>query len=202
MSKCGELYVGFDPGGKNAFGWAVARSMPSGLELLHVGTCNFAAEAVEAAAECCEIQPAAFGTDAPLFWVDSGNRNADDFVRKLVCAAGGNSGTVNHVNSLRGACLVQGIQVARLASARWPASEATEAHPKALLLVDNGAGEFFRRIEIELRNDHERDAAVAAYTAAALVNQADGWHDLVCHENNPFFPGGSKIAYWFPRMKT
>jgi hypothetical protein len=195
-------FVGFDPGGDKAFGWAALLSTPSGLELLGTGTCSSAPDAVHSAHKVSGVAPAGFATDAPLFWVASGDRKADSFVRKLVCSAGGRSGTVSHVNSLRGACLVQGVQVTRLATAQWPSAKATEAHPKALLLLDRGAREFLSSVAGSVKTEHERDAAIAAYTAAAFINQTDGWHDLVLQERDPFFPGGSNAAYWFPRAKT
>ena len=195
-------FVGFDPGGNKAFGWAVAQSTSFGLELLDTGICNSAPEAVLAADEVSGIAPTCFATDAPLFWVSSGDRQADKIVRRLVCSAGGQAGTVSHVNSLRGACLVQGMQVTRLASARWPNAKATEAHPKALLLVDRVAREFTHRIADLVKTEHERDAAIAAFTAAAFTAGADGWHDLSQLESDPYFPSGTRAAYWFPRTKT
>ena len=195
-------FVGFDPGGSGSFGWAVILSTTSGLELLGSGICSSAQYAVQSAHRVSEIEPAAFATDAPLFWVDSGDREADAFVRRLVCSHGGKSGTVGHVNSLRGACLVQGVQVTRFASAQWPSAKATEAHPKALLLLDRGARQFPQNIEGTVKTQHERDAAVAAYTAAAFVNQSAEWHDLSLLDQHPFFPSGSSAAYWFPRAKT
>jgi hypothetical protein len=195
-------FVGFDPGGKNSFGWAVLKSTASGLELIGKGTCSSAPDAVLSAHMSSKVDPSGFAIDAPLFWVDSGDRQADCFVRKLVCSAGGRSGTVSHINSLRGACLVQGAQVARLASARWPGAKATEAHPKALIQLDHGARSFLKTINGSVTNDHERDAALAAYTAAAFVNQVDGWHDLALQEHEPFFPSAPCAAYWFPQART
>jgi predicted nuclease with RNAse H fold len=191
-------YVGFDPGGIKAFGWAVLEDGASGLDLVASGTCSSALNALNEAQEACGEVPAGFATDAPLFWVDAGDRKADAIVRTLVCSLKGQSGTVSHVNSLRGACLVQGVQVTRLACNRWPPAKVTEAHPKALLRVEEGARSFLKRINISASKDHEKDAALAAYAAAAFVNQTDGWHDLSLQEADPFFPGGTKVAYWFP----
>ena len=195
-------FVGFDPGGDKAFGWAVLSSCQSGFELIGSGTCSTAPDAVLSAHQVCGTDPVGFATDAPLFWVASGDRQADRLVRKLVCAAGGRSGTVGHINSLRGACLVQGIQVTRMASARWPRAKLSEAHPKALLRLNEDARSLVKRFEASLGNEHERDAVLAAYTAAAFVNQIDGWHDLALLDQEAFFPAGPKAAYWFPRAKT
>ena len=194
--------VGFYPGGKNAFGWAVLARTGRDLSLVASGTCTGAPAALSAARAATSIAPIAFGTDAPLFWVQAGDRKADETVRKMVCAAGGKSGTVSHVNSLRGACLVQGVLVTRLAAELWPSAMITEAHPKALLAVSLKAREFASRIIRPVSTEHERDAALAAYTAFALATQTDGWHDLAATEQGPFFPGGTYVAYWFPKSRT
>jgi hypothetical protein len=192
--------VGFDPGGENAFGWAVLSGTDCNLSLVASGTCSGAPAALLAARIATSIAPIAFGTDAPLFWVQAGDRKADETVRKMVCDAGGKSGTVSHVNSLRGACLVQGVLVTRLAAELWPSAMITEAHPKALLAVSLAAKDFASRTVWP--TEHERDAALAAYTAFALATQTDGWHDLAATEQSPFFPGGARVAYWFPKSRT
>lgn len=195
-------FVGFDPGGEKAFGWAVLSATGPNLSLVASGTCTGARTALSAAQAATSIAPVAFGTDAPLFWVDAGDRKADETVRKMVCAAGGKSGTVNHVNSLRGACLVQGVLVTRLAAELWPRAAITEAHPKALLAASQVARDFATHIIRTLSTEHERDAALAAYAAFSFVTQANDWHDLAAKEQNPFFPGGKRVAYWFPKLRT
>lgn len=194
--------VGFDPGGENAFGWAVLSGTSCDLSLVASGTCTGASAALSAARIAASVTPIAFGTDAPLFWVEAGDRKADKTVRKMVCDAGGKSGTVSHVNSLRGACLVQGILVTRLAAELWPNAMITEAHPKALFAASSAAREFASRIIRSVSGEHERDAALAAYTAFALATQTVGWHDLAATEKSPFFPGGARVAYWFPESRT
>jgi len=195
-------FVGFDPGGENAFGWAVLSSVGQNLSLVATGTCTGATNALSAAQAATNIAPIAFGTDAPLFWVQDGDRKADVIVRKMVCAAGGKSGTVSHVNSLRGACLVQGIQVTRLAAGMWPSALITEAHPKALLAVSPSARDVVNRIVPPGCTEHQRDAALAAYAAFALAAQIRDWHDLAAMEQRPFFPGGKNVAYWFPKSQS
>jgi len=194
--------VGFDPGGKNAFGWAVLFRTGSDLSVVASGTCTDAPAALLAARAASSIAPVAIGTDAPLFWAQSGDRKADEIVRKMVCDASGKSGTVNHVNSLRGACLVQGVMVTRLAGELWPNAVITEAHPKALLAISLAARDFASRIVRSVCTEHERDAALAAYAAFALATQIHGWRDLATTEQNPFFPGGKRVAYWFPKSRT
>ena len=52
------------------------------------------------AAQPTDEVPTAVGIDAPLYWVAAADRKADQQIRKRLCAAGGRSGTVNHVKKL------------------------------------------------------------------------------------------------------
>lgn len=196
------LFAGFDPGGEMAFGWAVLEATQQGLRFVAGGTVTGAPTAFAQASAALLETPVAIGIDAPLFWVPEGDRNADSSVRTLVCKAGGQPGTVSHVNSLRGACLVQGVLIARLSCERWPSARITEAHPKALLRVSAAARCFVSTPELRDVGDHIRDAALGAYAAHALVAPSAGWHDLATQERSPFFPGGTEVAYWFPKHRT
>ena len=196
-----SYFVGFDPGGKNAFGWAVIDQKRT---YVRSNVCSTARDALEAVKEILgEHRPIALAIDAPLYWVFDGDRKADKFVRKRVVALGGESGTVGHVNSLRGACLVQGILMLKLAYVAWPEARVSEAHPKALERVCKDAKEFVDGIA-DLKKepnkpDHKRDAVLAAYTALALASSSDGWADLVREDGEPFFPAGKPVSYWFPQ---
>lgn len=192
-------YLGLDPGGLNNFGWACLRIGESGRSLdLITGLASNAADAINGASGAATGAPVGVGIDAPLFWVATGDRNADVRVRKLVKAAGGHSSTVAHVNSLRGACLVQGVLAAQIAALKWPSAVITEAHPKALYCIDHAAQEFITRNFPDAPTDHERDAALAAFSAWAAVERFSSWHDLVEEEATPFFPSGQVVSYWFP----
>jgi hypothetical protein len=117
----------------------------------------------------------------------------------MVCANGGVSGTVSHVNSLLGACLVQGVLVADMAAREWPRAQVTEAHPKALLRVCRLADdEFCRGLNGQFATEHERDAAIAALTASECIVRSDDWGDLVLKDKDQWFPIGKPVAYWFP----
>ena len=109
----------------------------------------------------------------PLYWARAGERNADRKIRKGVAKAGGASSTVGHVNSLRGACLVQGVLSAVALAEKWPEIAITESHPKALLAVWPDAAEFVKPFGFS--TDHERDAALGAYAAFALSSQWPQW---------------------------
>jgi hypothetical protein len=109
--------IGFDPGGQNAFGWAVLACSDNQLTFIASGVCSNARDSLNGAAGKCPSDPIAVGIDAPLIWSESGDRQCDRFVRGAVlrktAATGRRAGsTVSHVNSLRGACLVQGVLVA------------------------------------------------------------------------------------------
>ena len=191
--------IGFDPGGFNSFGWASLRIGNCGTPIsLKTGLSSSASAALNQASRATGEEPAAVGIDAPLFWVSEGDRKADARIRRLVCGAGGRSGTVSHVNSLRGACLVQGILAARDVAGLWPAARVTEAHPKALLRLHSPASDFLANYLPNAPTEHERDAALAAFSAWAAAANFSGWHDLVLEETAPFFPSGHAVSYWFP----
>jgi len=145
------VFVGFDPGGARAFGWAILRTAESGTQLLATGTCSCARQALDAVRAAAVQQPRALAVDAPLFWSESGDRKADQYVRRMVCSAGGSSGTVSHVNSLRGACLVQGVLITRMASLVWPHAEISEAHRKRSLSFRAKLPNFFAHSSIGWR---------------------------------------------------
>ncbi len=193
------VLLGFDPGGINNFGWATLHvDEVGGFLSLATGVVSNAPEAVRNAAQNATSAPAGVGIDAPLFWVQEGDRRVDSYLRQRVAEAGGHNGTVNSVNSLRGACLVQGILTARIAAASWPSVIITEAHPKALLRLHAEAEHFVENHFPPIHNEHERDAALAAFAAWAAATAQESWHNLVQKEVDPFFPGGQKVSYWFP----
>ena len=195
-----DYLVGMDPGGQNAFGWAVLEFRKGDYRLLASGTASGVPSVFRCVNQVLTHSPVAVGIDAPLFWVPEGDRRADQVVRRMVCAAGGSSGTVSHVNSLRGACLVQGVLAAIEAHKHWPTAKLTESHPKALLLASSAARRFAERLNLSV--EHERDAALAAFSANALIGQAEDLHDLVKLDENAIFPGGKPVAYWFPKQCT
>ncbi len=193
------ILLGFDPGGIKKFGWATLHVDEVGkIVSLTTGVASNAPEAVHNAVHDTTSEPAGVGIDAPLFWVQVGDRRVDSYLRDRVREAGGHTGTVNSVNSLRGACLVQGILTARIITASWPSTIITEAHPKALLRLH--ANEIERFFTNHLPpNEHGRDAALAAFAAWAAVTAQQSWLNLVQKEVDPFFPSGNEVSYWFPQ---
>lgn len=194
------IVVGFDPGGIKSFGWAVLEiDSLQAIIRLDTGVVSSAPDAVNAASLAAGLQPAGVGIDAPLFWTERGDRWVDSHIRKRLIAAGGSSGTVSSVNSLQGACLVQGIITARLTSKLWPTALLTEAHPKALLRISTAAEQFVGLHVPPNIQEHERDAALAAYAAWCGIVEISNWSNLALQEPNPIFPGGNVATYWFPR---
>ena len=161
MTKTSRFWVGADPGGRDAFGLAFVDV--SGLVLC--ATASSVEQAVKAIAAVGK--PLGLGIDAPMWWSASegGGRRADARLRKRY---GIPSGTVRSGNSLRGAALIGGALLASRIREEFPALRITESHPKALLLaLGLDETQFATRFGIEARwrNEHERDAAIAAVCA-------------------------------------
>jgi hypothetical protein len=209
------VILGFDPGGEKRFGWCVAERTNNGrLRLRAWDIASHAAGAVTAALR--EAGPfgkvEAAGIDSPLFWVADGDRKADKSIRSAMKRLGASSasGTVQHINSLQGACLSQGIMTAYLLRRDLPDIRITESHPKALLWLLCVANRERSIAKVDISHlsdliesesprlsDHERDAALGALTALAMLDKRSGWRDLYHEEKNAFTPV-FPVEYWMP----
>ena len=126
MPDQATIVLGFDPGGQGRFGWGVCEAKPEALELIASGLADNCLQAAARSREAIrefsgrqEREPVvvAAGIDAPLYWGPEGRRHADDVVRNALASAlqqlglpaGSASGTVQHINSLWGAVLAQGL---------------------------------------------------------------------------------------------
>jgi hypothetical protein len=213
-----SVLLGFDPGGEDGFGWCVAGDTPAlPLALRATGVVDNARSAVDAAlTQVKRGEPAiAVGIDAPLFWVASGDRDVDRIVRAELRSLGARSpgGTVQAVNSLRGACVARGILAGVLLRAALPEALTSESHPKALLwplrLANRGRhladitlaslSHFFVSASIGVQ-DHERDAAIGALCAWAMFHKPENWRDLYLEEQHPYSPITAPLGYWMPRV--
>lgn len=209
------VVLGFDPGGQGCFGWCVCDDAPAlPLNVRSTGLAENARTAVSAAiAHVAPGEPiVSAGIDAPLFWVTTGDRNADRIIRGELRSLGAPSpgGTVQHVNSLRGACLVQGMLTGALLCASWPDLPITESHPKALLWQigylkkDQQSGNVsLSQLVLWEGNEwteHERDAAIASVSAWAMVHKPQGWRDLYPQEGDTYSLVKGNIGYWMPRF--
>ena len=152
------MWLGVDPGGDGNFGLAWL-TVDGQVETHCVSS-------VDEALALVRVQPTAVGIDAPLWWSSGrgGGRRADEWIRRTYEISGG---TVQSVNSLRGACIVPGPHFLDLLRKRYPGVAATEVHPKAVVIAA-GTWEKFR-VEHSLDdgkyNLHERDALIAAVAA-------------------------------------
>jgi predicted nuclease with RNAse H fold len=122
-------WLGADPGGReNAFGVAALRDDGS-----------FETKCYSSVDQAVQFMmdwdnPQAVGIDCPMWWTSApgGGRRVDAWIRKTY---GVPSGTVQSINSLRGAVLVQGVLLAMVLRRRHPDLPITETHPKALLVA-------------------------------------------------------------------
>jgi hypothetical protein len=208
------LFVGLDPGGDGQFGWGVVAGSACPLALVHSGCARDAASVVGALQEAIGSSGVVqgVGIDSPLFWTPTGARRVDRIVREAIKEAGARNagGTVQHVNSLRGACLTQGVVAAHLLRQAMPGVRITEAHPKALLWLIKVArhGRWVRDVAMEHLtefvtcdvsglSEHERDAVLGAVAAWAMVMAAPGWRDIAREEEHAFVPV-PPVEYWMP----
>lgn len=209
------VLLGFDPGGLEAFGWCVvedAEELP--LRFLEGGIAQGARDAFEAVVEHSDVLAA--GIDSPLFWTTSGRR-VDSVLRdELKTRAPSAAGTVQAVNSLRGACLVQGVLLAMLLRERWPGLRISESHPKAYLWLKGDASRDCHPRSVRLASldsvssippdiqpdDHVRDSAIAALSAWAMIHEPPRWRDLFLQEENPYMPIGPPLGYWMPELQA
>ena len=214
-----ELILGFDPGGDGAdgkFGWGVAENSQSApVWVRTTGAARHAEAAVKAALALVgpEDQVVAAGIDSPLYWTATGERRADLKLRdgiRLLGAGSSSGGIVQHPNSLKGACVVQGPITALLLRRAFPNLPLTESHPKALLWALGLASICLQTRAITASrlcqfvngsigaSENERDAVLGAFAAWAMVKRLPGWSDLVGLENDPLFFTSDRVSYWFP----
>lgn len=216
-----DVLIGFDPGGASnggSFGWCVCKNTTElPVTILANGLAAHAEGAVNRVTEWLDENngvATGVGIDAPLYWTPTGNRTVETIVRRRMMQMGAPhaEGTVQHINSLRGACVVQGVICGLLLRKKFPRIALSESHPKAILWLsdlipeDSSPGKI-RVSDIEsLRSDqqgkyseHERDAALAALSAWAMCHQPAGWLDLkASEEHEVILPIGENIAYWMP----
>jgi hypothetical protein len=207
-----DVYVGFDPGGIGAFGWAVVSIDALPMRIMGHGVLSHAERAFGAAVKCAGERIDGVGIDAPLFWSLAGDRNAGQRVRRAITKLGAPGGTVGHVNALRGACLIQGMLVALRCREKLGRVPITESHPKALLWLTGKATKKQRPDVVTFDDlvdcvsfdgagaltDHERDATLGAVAAFSAVSNKNGWRDLYLLETNPVTPLNPPPAYWMP----
>jgi predicted nuclease with RNAse H fold len=196
------VWVGADPGGRNAFGLAILTD--DGGFTTHCVSC------ADDAIQHVKARPAGVGIDAPMWWSSgpSGDRRADRWIRNRYQIGGG---TVQAANSLRGAALVQGVLFAERARQLFKKVPITEAHPKAVLRALKLSWAEFCSVysigpttgDVGAENEHCRDAVVAA--VAAREGCSGHWTvDLTKdrqeeHEQDPFSYWLAPVHYFWPQ---
>ena len=210
-----EIFLGFDPGGKEQFAWAVCSEDGERLRILHVGSADHAPGVLTAVKNQLPSGAKVMGAgiDAPLFWVSDGRRNADQIVRKAIIKFGAKNpgGTVQQLNSLRGACLVQGPLIAKALVEEFPSIAINETHPKALLFMLGLAnkqtppraisvGDLCKYVQPDTGkySEHERDSVLGALSTWASLRHQDQWRNLVKEEEDLLVPFDYKPSYWMP----
>ncbi len=235
------IILGFDPGGKGNFGWSVCVTRDGQLQK-PVQTCvaNDALSALRAVEKFLRtddtakhLRVLAAGIDAPMFWSEKGDRKVDGCLRDaLGCTnfKASRGGTVQAVNSLRGAAVVQGVLLGKHLMECWGTILITESHPRVLrhLLDWNRQRDLMKRLTGDLHcyrqygnkcvcgcqlesgnvkhspedpGDHKLDATLAAISAWAMVHEPDGWEDLYIREPQPIQPFNTPVAYWMPKLQ-
>lgn len=195
-----QLYVsGFDPGGQGNFGWCVARCTP--WKVIAAGCADNADDALNRVRDTLNgACIAAAGIDAPLYWSRKGlGRESDIHIRKQMkkAQAPNPHGTVQAVNSLRGACLAQGIMLALVIEKRFPKCMITETHPKALLACEKRLPNCYRSNSIAKHEMHKRDAEVSAWVAAQTMGEKQKWQNLFLLEKDKSIHRFLKKTYYW-----
>ena len=154
-------WVGADPGGKDKFGLAFV-DVEGRVQCATVSSVDQAVRTIMK-----ESEPLGVGIDAPMWWSagPGGGRKVDARLRKGYRIR---SGTVQSGNSLQGAALIGGMLLASRIREVFPGVRITESHPKALLIAMNlDEARLAERFGISKawRNEHERDATIAAICA-------------------------------------
>ncbi len=215
-----DVFLGFDPGAVGNFGWSICQEEAGQFNRIDSGVTNYAVQALQRvtnslahnAPGSCVV---AIGIDAPLLWNDPGQRPLDRLLRTRLQQNGRADAhsIVQHINSLRGGCLAQGVMLLRSLPVQvwFQNCRITESHPRALRLLINHLGGGLNpppHVRLSLNGQlpvegtaHEWDARCAAYTAFAMCQQPwDGWHDLYQDQDDhfPVFDVNPPLSYWMP----
>lgn len=177
MTEPVEVFLGFDPGGKGRkkgeFGWSICHCEADEFKQFRSGVGKDAGEVVEKVGQVLynclsNARILAVGIDAPMFWNMTGeDRVVDKVIRGAVKNKSVKSAVIP-VNSLQGACLVQGILIGDACYKQFNAP-ITETHPKVLryLLKQPPDRKSFPAVLRKRNNEkpHEWDERTAKWAA-------------------------------------
>ena len=205
MSERVDVVLGFDPGGAGNFGWSICTVGGGQLCTLQNGVSEPRAgsdqKEYRLSSSIGNARVLAAGIDAPMFWSKTGGREVDPIIREAIkrsWTVALHQASVQHVNALRGACLVQGVLLGSYLHQEFNAVPITEAHPKALLwlLCPKESAQLTQLTNG--RSEHERDAVLAAFAAWSMHRRTPGWRNLYWDEPNPILPLRTPVSYWMP----
>ena len=205
-----DVVLGFDPGGKDSFGWSVCRiesgrlSIPTdkGVESDAQGAISQAIVVVNNLSLKLpgHGRVVAAGVDAPMCWSRHGDRQVDKMIRKALPPK--KKSTVIPVNSLVGSCLVQGVLLGKYLHEKYGKGgiRITETHPTALryLLEQSGESEDLELLIDGIENNHERDATISAFAAWKMGAGSTNWRNLYLDEPCKVWPADIPVEYWMP----
>ena len=194
----GDIFLGFDPGGRDKFGCSAIRLIGDGLvEVVNAECVRDAKTAIEWANAHSAI--AAAGIDTLLGWSFSGSRTCDATLRQRYP---GHRNSVIEQNSLYSAMTINGAMVA--ANLHLRKTPLCEAHPKLLLKAYDGhsllaplqAG--LQKLKLSSKTpkqaDDKCDATVAAWAAACWYSGS--WKIDLFSGDDLWFPAWKARYPW------
>ncbi len=202
MTSRGPIWLGADPGGRNAFGVAVVTG-----DIVISTVVSSVDEAVNFfRVQVGDDRPSAVGIDAPLWWSSglSGARKVDSMLRRRYSLSGGQ---VQAPNSLRGAAVLQAAMLIVRLRDTYPHVPVMETHPKALLsgVYGGSFGAFAQEFGLSgtPETEHERDAVIGAIAARQAWSTGRTWtHDLSLDrypsEHDPKSYWLAPVSYFWP----
>lgn len=210
MSFNGSV-LGYDPGGNNSHGIAIAKFLNGKLVNIDVKTLSTAEDVIQYAEAIEDLK--LLGIDTLTMWStgESGWRPADRWLKAKYKAI---THSIASANSLFGSMGLNGMSLLVSLRAKYPDLQITETHPKVLYFelskqkydytsnwrdMDQSLG-LLLDTPIATKNDHEWDAVVSVY--AAYMGFTGQWsnnlHALPTLKNERLVKVCGNSSYWWP----
>lgn len=215
MKSKSEYLLSFDPGGKGKFAWAIINSSLDPSSLI-TGTADNCEQAFTHSLKSFSGNLICIAIDSPMAWSYSGVREVDNRINKIY------ANSAQHINSLRGACLAQGIMLLSLIDRKFNSRKnkvfVTETHPKFLKkllrktkdnckeeniiikLANENYRSFKHKRTDKSRYDDEHDAIIGLLSAWAAFTKPNAWINLLEYEEDEYLPLGFRPQYWMPKF--